>query len=119
MKLPIGHYCKIYGNNTTNRVIEYFLECEYTMVAIGDMAKDIGISRPKAYQIVDEFLKKGYVVKDRVIGKTQLYRINKENSIVKIFIRNFNECLNMVANEYSKSHSSKVPEIIKVKPLRA
>jgi len=118
MTLPIGQYCMVYGNTIPNRIIEHFLECEYTGVAVGDMAKDIGISRPKAYQIVDEFLKKGYIVESRIVGRTQLYALNKETPVVKIFIRNFNECLKMVVNEYKTKKDVKVPVIVKSKSVK-
>jgi sugar-specific transcriptional regulator TrmB len=92
-------FCDTYGHTINNLVWGHFLT--WSEVAVGDMAKEIGISRPKAYQIVDEFIKKGYVIKDRVIGRTQLYKLNHENEIVKIYIRNFKECLNMVVKQYS------------------
>lgn len=35
------------------------------------------------------------------IGKTQLYKLNKDNIRVKIFLRNFEECLRLVIEENS------------------
>jgi sugar-specific transcriptional regulator TrmB len=117
MKTPMGQYCEVYGNTIQNRVIEYFLEFNTRDVAIGDMAKEIGISRPKAYQIIEELQKKKYIITDRIIGRTQLYKLNKENPIVKIFIRNFNECLQMVVNEHrskkNNAATARVPISVK------
>ncbi|HIH31647.1 TPA: hypothetical protein HA235_02980 [Candidatus Woesearchaeota archaeon] len=106
LRFPPGKYCEIYGFTVRNRVVEYFLENLGTEIAVGDMAKEIGISRPKAYQIIDELMRRNYVLKDRIIGKTQLYQLNKDNLIVKIFMRNFNECLNIIVEEHSKKKTS-------------
>ena len=106
LRFPPGKYCEIYGFTVRNRVVEYFLENLGTEIAVGNMAKEIGISRPKAYQIIDELMRRNYVLKDRIIGKTQLYQLNKDNLIVKIFMRNFNECLNIIVEEHSKKKTS-------------
>jgi len=103
-------YCEIYGNTIKNKVLSYLMENQYLGISVGDMAKELKISRPKAYEIVDEYIKKGYIIKSRIVGRTQLYIINKENSIAKIYLRNFRECIKMVIDEYSaknnKSNSS-------------
>ena len=96
----IGAFCETYGNTILNRVWQFLMETQEMDFAISDVAEDVCISRPKAYQVMEEFENKNYVKKSRVVGKTQLYRLNKENPIVKIFIRNFKECLMMVAEEY-------------------
>jgi sugar-specific transcriptional regulator TrmB len=103
----IGAFCETYGNTINNRVLEYLLENKNLDFAVGDMAKELGISKPKAYEVIKEFEEKGYVKKSRIIGKTQLYILNKENRRVKLFLRDFKECLKMVVEEYEeKSHCS-------------
>ena len=66
------------------------------------MAKELQISKPKAYEIIGEFEKKGYLKKSRIVGKTQLYILNKENSRVKLFLNDFKECLRLVVEENSE-----------------
>jgi sugar-specific transcriptional regulator TrmB len=97
-------FCDTYGRTLNNLVWGHFLT--WHEVAVGDMAKEIGISRPKAYQIVEEFLKKDYIKKGRVFGKTQIYELNKDNPVVKIYIRNFKECIDMVIAQYSKKKTT-------------
>jgi len=93
-----GIFCERYGKTLRNLVWEHFLTWSETTP--GNLAKEEKISRPKAYQIVKEFLEKGYIIKGRIFGRTQLYVLNKENAVVKIFIRNFNECIQSVVDEY-------------------
>ena len=97
----IGAFCETYGNTIPNRILEYLMENGDLDFAVGDMAKEIQISKPKAYEIIGEFEKKGYVKKSRIVGKTQLYILNKENSRVKLFLDNFKECLRIIAQEQS------------------
>lgn len=106
MKIPIGKYCEIYGNTKENIVMEYFLEAYDSDMAVSEVYMIENISKPKVYQIIYRFMKKGLVVKSRVIGKTQMYKLNTENPIVKIYIRNFKECLNMVFEQYSKKKTT-------------
>ena len=102
MKKQTGAFCETYGNTTANRFLEYLLENQDLDIAIGDAAKEMGISRPKAYQIAEEFEKKSFIKKSRVIGKTQLYKLNKESKRVKLFLRDFKECLRLMVEEKSE-----------------
>ena len=73
----IGTFCETYGNTINNRIFEYLLENQNLDFAIGDMAKELHISRPKAYEVINSFEGKDYVKKSRIVGKTQLYLLNK------------------------------------------
>ena len=99
--LPAGQYCIIYGKTLSNRVMENFLEASHMDISAMSIVDLTGISKPKVYQIIEEFMKKGYVVKSRMVGRTQMYKLNKENVIVKIFMRNFSECLKMTTEQYT------------------
>jgi len=99
MNKKTGAFCETYGDTIRNRFLEYLLENQNLDVALGDTAREIGVSRPKAYEIASEFLKKGYLKKSRIIGKTQLYKLNKENLRVKLFLKDFKECLRIVVEE--------------------
>jgi len=103
----IGAFCETYGNTISNRILEYMMENQDLDFAVGDMAKELGISRPKAYETIGVLEKKGYARKSRIIGKTQLYILNKENERVKLFLRDFRECLRLVADEHSETGRNK------------
>jgi DNA-binding MarR family transcriptional regulator len=96
---------EIYGNSISMRIIEFLMEHQYTDFAVGDMARELKISRPKAYEIIDEYVKKQYINKTRIMGRTQLYKLNRDHPIIKIYLRNFRECIKMVIDEYSKKNN--------------
>lgn len=102
----IGVFCETYGNTIHNHILEYMLENQEIDFAIGDMAKEVGISKPKAYELIKYFEAKGYLDRSRLVGKTQLYKLNKENKRVKLFLKDFKECLRLVAEEYSEDEQS-------------
>ena len=102
-----GIFCETYGINARNIILEHLLESQELDFAIGDIAKQTGISRPKAYEVIREFGKKGFIKKSRVIGKTQLYLINKADLRVKLFIKDFKECLRFAYEK--KNHSASGP----------
>lgn len=101
-----GAFCITYGATIENQVLEYLLENQDLDIAVGDMARELSISRPKAYQVISEFEEKGYVQKSRIIGNTQLYKLNKENQRVQLFLHDFKMCLRLVAEESQKNHSA-------------
>ena len=106
-----GQFCEVYGKTLTNLLWENVL-CFEDYIDVGFVAKEIGISRPKAYKLIYEFLEKGYLVKQRIVGKTQLYKLNKEHPIVKIHLRNFRECGRMVSEKYKKSTTHTTNNVI-------
>ena len=102
-----GIFCEVYGNTISNRVLEFFLENQELGIAVGDMSKELGISRPKAYSEIEKLLSKNYISPSRVVGRTQLYVLNKSNLRVKLFVKDFKECLKILIKEdYSFDESS-------------
>lgn len=97
-----GAFCKTYGNTIENRILEYILENQDLDFAVSDMAKELEISKPKAYEVIKDFETKGYIKKSRVIGKTQLYVMNRDNKRIQLFLKDFDECLRIIVEEYSE-----------------
>lgn len=109
----IGAFCEVYGMTIENQILEYLLENQDLDIAVGDMAEELHISRPKAYQVIKEFEEKEYVKKSRIIGNTQLYRLNKTNKRTQLFLSDFKKCLHLVAEE----SQTNAPEIISLARL--
>ena len=55
--MPVGIYCELFGNTVRNKVMQYVLIFEDADFAVSQVAEDAEISRPKAYQIIEEFEK--------------------------------------------------------------
>lgn len=102
----MGVFCEIYGRNIRTRVLEFFLENSFGDFAVSSLAMQLKISRPKAYEYVEKFEKQGYVSKSRVIGRTRLYKLNKSHKHVKLLMKSFMDCLDLVVEEYSVKKNS-------------
>ncbi|MFH1637672.1 MAG: helix-turn-helix domain-containing protein [Candidatus Woesearchaeota archaeon] len=98
----IGAFCETYGNTIQNRILEYILENQDLDFAVSDITKELRISKPKIYEVIKYFEEKGYVIKSRIVSKTQLYILNKKNKRVKLFLKDLSECLRLIAEEYSE-----------------
>lgn len=105
-KVEYGVFCQVYGKNLRNLVIEYLLENRRLDFAVGDMAEELKISRPKAYEIVKELGKEGFVKKSRIVAGTQLYLVNEKDKKVKLLLNNFKECIKLVLEEYEEKHGA-------------
>lgn len=55
MKEETSSFCELYGDSIRNRILERLLENQGLDFAAGDLAKEVGISRPKAYEWINEF----------------------------------------------------------------
>ncbi len=100
--MKFGIFCEIYGKTLRNLVIEYLLEMRNLDFAVGDMAEEIEISRPKAYEIIKNLEKENIVKKSRTVSGTQLYILNKNNIKVKLLTKTFKECLNLVIENHQE-----------------
>lgn len=96
-----GEFCKVYGATLRNRLIEYMLEMGKLDFAVGDLAQETNISRPKAYQIIDELLSEGMVKKARIVGRTQLFTLDYSDPKVKLLKKSFDDCLKLVGDTIS------------------
>ena len=101
-QIEYGAFCQLYGKSLRNRVLEFILELGELDFAVRDILYEIMISKPKVYQIIKELEDENLIVKSREISKTQLFVLNVQNKKVKLLMKNFNECLIAVIDEYEE-----------------
>ncbi|MBN2142131.1 hypothetical protein JW711_02255 [Candidatus Woesearchaeota archaeon] len=98
-------FCEVFGYTAKNKVVAEVITMGGLDFSVGEMAEEARVSKPKTYEIIARLEKKGIVKKTRVIGKTQLYKFNKENPISKVLYKSLMACLDMVADEFSEKKS--------------
>ncbi len=98
-KNEYGTFCKIYGKNLRNKVLEFILELGELDFAVSDILEEINISKPKLYQIIKELEEENIIKKCREVSGTQLFVLNKKDEKVKLLMNSFNECLRKVIDE--------------------
>ena len=98
-KIEYGAFCELYGKTLRNLVVEYILENKGLDFAIGDMAEELNISRPKAYELIKDLERENLVKTSRIISGTQLFLLNEHEEKAKLLLKNFKECLKVIAEE--------------------
>ena len=79
-------FIEFMGDSPTIRVLDYLLTERDLDFSITDMAKNAGIGRTTLYRIWNDLIKNKIIVPTRVIGKAKLYKLNKDNFVIKKLI---------------------------------
>ena len=116
-KTKYGLFCKLYGKTLRNKVLEYMLEMGELDFAVGDLAEETDISRPKAYDIIEKLEKEGIVKKTRKVSKTRLYSLDHTNKKVELLEKSFHECLKIAVGDVVKNPLKELESSIREKPI--
>lgn len=79
-------FIEFMGDSPTIRVLDYLLTERDLDFSITDMAKNSSIGRSTLYRIWDDLIKNKIILPTRLIGKAKLYKLNKDNVIIKKLI---------------------------------
>ncbi len=96
-----GEFCNTFGASPKNRVIEFFLEAEGLDFGIGDVAEETGLNRATAYNVMAELVEEKIIVSTRILGRTQLYKLNLGNPKVEALREVFKLLLERIAQEHT------------------
>ena len=91
MAKEIGIFCEAFGETPRNQLIEFFLEMRSTDFGIADIAKEMKMNKATAYNAAKEIIQRKIIIPCRIIGKTQTYKLNMQNILVKGLIKAHNE----------------------------
>lgn len=100
-----GVFCKLYGDTVRNRVLEHFLANYETDFAAPDVAAEKEASKPQTYLIIEDLVKEGILIKSRMVGRTQLYKLNRKNKMSIFLLNNFEKSLKTVFDDDVKENS--------------
>ncbi len=76
-------FIETFGDSPRIRVLDFLLtfsEFDYSKTQV---AAEIGISRATIEPIWKKLAKESFIVKNRIVGRAEMYRLNKENPKVK------------------------------------
>lgn len=78
---------ELFGGSVQVKILETLLIGENLDISITTLAEEASTSNSRAYEVVEELKKKGYLVPSRKVGNKQLYKLNYRNKIVKTLDR--------------------------------
>ena len=76
-------FVETFGDYPIIRVIDFLIENEIFDYSRKDIASYSGVSWNTLEGFFSQLIKKGLVIRTRKVGKSQMYKINLENPIVK------------------------------------
>ena len=106
VKMPVRYvkmeetiFVKIFGNTPKVRIWDFLLDNDVLDFTKSEIARQTGISRATLNRLWPYLIKNKILVKSRVIGRATLFRLNKENELVKKMLEldNF-----LVTKDFSK-----------------
>ena len=79
-------FIEFMGDSPTIRVLDYLLTERDLDFSITDIAKNSAIGRTTLYRIWADLIKNKILLSTRTIGKAKLYKLNKDNFVIKKLI---------------------------------
>ena len=79
-------FTELFGDSPTIKVLDFLLTERELDFSISDMARNSGIGRATLYRIWEQLIKNEIILPTRVIGKSQLYKLNAANPKIKKLI---------------------------------
>ena len=76
-------FTEIVGENSSIKVIEFFVENRELDFGVGDVSAETSLSRQSVYTVVDKLLEKDIVKKTRQLQNKQLYQFNNGSPIAE------------------------------------
>jgi len=83
-------FIEVMGGNSRNKLIDFFIEGERHSWTSKEILARTELSESTLKRILPLLVLKEIVLVERVVGNTRLYKINKENKIVKDLYRLYN-----------------------------
>lgn len=105
---PWGAFCELFGATARNRVLEIFLEGREVDNGLGNVAEEAKLNRASVYNVASGLLKHGIIIPSRIVGRTQLYKLNSKNDEAKLLSKSFDDALRLVAREIKRAYKVKV-----------
>ena len=87
MTIHTSNFLEVFGESPLIKVLDFFLDNDVYDYTKSDVFKETGVSRVTLQEIFDDLERKGIIKKTRVSGKSQMYQLNKETSIVQNLIK--------------------------------
>ena len=84
---------EIFGEAPEVRLIDFFMDNPLFDFTKKDIIEELGMNKRTLYRIMPKLEEEGLVMISRKIGKAKLYRVNKENYIIR--------CLRSIEKEHS------------------
>ena len=78
-------FLETFGDSPINRILDFLIVFDNFDYSMADIAIKAGVGYSTLKTLIKELLKKGLIIQTRISGKSKMYKLNKENPLVKRF----------------------------------
>lgn len=79
-------FLETFGESPLIKVLDFFLTFQNFDYSKSQIAEETGISRVTIEKIWEKLIKTKIITKTRIVGRAEMYKLNKENPKVKALI---------------------------------
>ncbi|HLD05210.1 MAG TPA: hypothetical protein VJG90_05835 [Candidatus Nanoarchaeia archaeon] len=79
-------FLETFGDSPINRVLDFLIVFDKFDYSMADIAEKAGVGYSTLKILIHELVKKKLLAQTRVSGKSKMYRLNKDNLLVKRFV---------------------------------
>ncbi len=79
-------FLKNFGDSPINKVLDFLIVFDKFDYSIADISEDGGVGYSTLKILIKDLVKRKIVIQTRISGKCKMYKLNKENFVVKKFI---------------------------------
>lgn len=80
-------FLEYFGDSPKLRFLNFFIGNYFWDFNMTDIARKSNISYNSLLTFFDDFLKKGLIIKTRRVGKSDMYKFNRDNPTAKRFLQ--------------------------------
>ncbi len=80
-------FIEFIGDSPQTRILDYLMTEREFDFSKTDMARNAGVGRATLYRLWAKLIEKSIIVPTRKIGKSQLYKLNKDNPKIQILMK--------------------------------
>jgi len=95
-------FLETFGDSPVNRVLDFLIVFDQFDYSMMDIAKKAGVGYSTLKELIKELLKKGLIIQSRISGKSKMYKLNKDNPLVKKFVEFYWDITEEVVNKELK-----------------
>jgi hypothetical protein len=77
---------QVFGDTPFLKVLDFLLTFQEFDYSKSQVAGEVGISRVTIDEIWKDYIKKGFIKKTRIVGRAELYKLNRTDPTVKALI---------------------------------
>ena len=95
-------FLETFGDSPINRILDFLIVFDKFDYSMTDIAIKAGVGYSTLKTLMKELLKKGLIIQTRISGKSRMYKLNKDNPLVKKFVEFYWNITDVAVNEEVK-----------------